>query len=97
MAQISEAEYYRRSEFLDSMKTMKHSAFLEIARVLKKNKVVVSENRSGIFFDLAKIPQEVFDELVKLQSFINRNNQELQAHEDEMAQVRQSLKQSHHN
>ena len=49
-----------------------------MARILKKHEVTVSENRSGIFFDLAKIPQAAFDDLLKFKDFVEKNTKELE-------------------
>jgi hypothetical protein len=74
---ISNDEYQRRAAFNEQMKQMDKNAFVEIARILKKHGVVVSENRSGLFFDLTKIPQEAFDNLVKFREFMEKNTAEL--------------------
>ena len=78
MDQLTPAEYQRRHDFNEYMKTMDKSAFIEVARILKKHQVVVSENRSGIFFDLAKTPQVAFDDLVKFKEFVEKNTKELE-------------------
>lgn len=71
-------EYQRRHEFNEYMKTLDKNAYVEIARILKKHGVTISENRSGIFFDLTKIAQEVFDDLVKFREFVEKNMKELE-------------------
>lgn len=71
-------EYERRKLFCESMKSMSRSEFIEIARILRKNNVTVSENRSGIFFDMCKIPLEVFEELLVFRDFVKQNNTELE-------------------
>ena len=70
-------EYERRKIFCEEMKTMGRSEHIEFARILRKHDIQTSENRSGIFFDMAKLPQEVFDALVVFRSFVQQNNQEL--------------------
>lgn len=71
------AEYKRRSEFCAELKTFSRAEYVEIARILRKHEVATSENRSGIFFDLVKLPQEVFDELLQFRTFVLQNNAEL--------------------
>lgn len=78
MASLDPTEYTRRSEFNEYMKTMDKNSFVEVARILKKHKVAFSENRSGIFFDLAAIPQETFDDLTQFRKFIETNAKELE-------------------
>ncbi len=50
---------------------------IEIARILRRAEVAMSENRSGIFFDMAKLDRVVFDELVHFCEFVTRNTNEL--------------------
>lgn len=71
-------EYERRKAFCETIKTMTRSEYIEIARILRKNKVTVSENRSGIFFDICKISTEVFEELLMFRDFVKQNNTELE-------------------
>ena len=71
-------EYERRRLFCEAMKTMSRSEFIEIARILRKNNIAISENRSGIFFDMCKIPTEVFEELLVFRDFVKQNNTELE-------------------
>lgn len=71
------AEYERRRDFCTDMKKMTKPEFIEIARILRKNNIPLSENRSGIYFDFAKLPQDVFDQLIKFREFIHANSEEL--------------------
>ena len=77
-------EYERRRAFCEEIKTMGRSEALEIARILRKYKVAVSENRSGIFFDMVKLPQEVFEALLTFREFIAQNNRELQKRDEDL-------------
>ena len=67
-------EYERRKQFCLEVAAMNRSECVEIARILRSHGVTVSENRSGIFFDMAKLPVAVFDELIKFREFIAKNN-----------------------
>ena len=71
-------EYERRRAFTDTMKTMSKSEFIEIARILRTHNVSLSENRSGLYFDMGKLTSEVFDELVKFHAFVVQNNKDLE-------------------
>ena len=70
-------EYENRKAFCDEMKGMSRSEHIEIARILRKYEIKTSENRSGMFFDLVKLPQEVFDALLTFREFVKQNNVEL--------------------
>jgi hypothetical protein len=70
-------EYERRRQFSDSVKDFRRSEHIEIARILRRADVAMSENRSGLYFDMATLPQKVFDELVTFHDFVTKNNNEL--------------------
>jgi hypothetical protein len=70
-------EYERRRAFIETIKKMSRSEHIEIARILRKHEVTMSENRSGIFFDIGKLDQNVFEELLQFREFVLQNNKEL--------------------
>jgi len=72
------AEYERRRFFVESIKGMSKPELIEVARILQKRNVPISENRSGIFFDMAKLPASVFEELLHFHKFVMQNNSELE-------------------
>jgi hypothetical protein len=74
---ISPTEYERRRAFCDAMKTMTKPEFIEIARILRRNGVTMSENRSGLFFDMSKLSDDVFAELLQFRDFVSQNSTEL--------------------
>jgi hypothetical protein len=71
-------EYERRRVFMEEVKQMGRSECIEIARILRKNGIKMSENRSGLFFDMCKLPADVFLELLEFKKFVQQNNQELE-------------------
>ena len=75
---MDHSEYERRKAFCESVKMMNRSEYIEIARILRKHNVSTSENRSGLYFDMTKLPQEVFEALLVFREFVERNNQELE-------------------
>ena len=77
------AEYERRRVFCESIKKMSRPEHIEIARILKRNQVPMSENRSGLFFDMAKLPGSVFEEILRFREFVNVSSAEL-AKRDEL-------------
>ena len=81
-------EYEHRRQFMESMKKMGRSEFIEIARILRRAGIAMSENRSGMFFDLAKIPQAVFDEFLKFHDFVEQNNKELGKRDELMTELK---------
>jgi hypothetical protein len=75
--QIDAEEYERRRLFCDVIRRLNKSEHIEIARILRRHDIQYSENRSGIFFDMAKLPQTVVNELVQFHEFVSQNEAEL--------------------
>lgn len=73
----SVADYEERRAFCDSMKKMTRPEYIEIARILHRNGVAMSENRSGLYIDMAKVPVAVFKELQQFREFVAQSTSEL--------------------
>jgi hypothetical protein len=86
------AEYERRRVFCESMKKMSRSEYIEIARILRRNGVSISENRSGLFFDMAKLSAPVFEELLRFREFVVQGAAELEKRETLMRGLEEDLK-----
>ena len=80
--QLEPDEYERRRVFCDSIKDLSKAEHIEIARILRRNGVAISENRSGMFFDMAKLSADVFEELLQFRSFVNTNTEALKEREN---------------
>jgi hypothetical protein len=80
-------EYERRRVFLDSLKKLHTSEYIDIVRILKQEQVVYSENTNGIFFDVAQLPQKTFDVLEKYMNFVHKNREELSIREKIMCEL----------
>ncbi len=74
---LSAAEYDRRRTFLDSLKGLTKSEYMEIVRLLQKHAVQYSENHNGIFLNLTTLSQEVFDDLERFLVFTQQNRKNL--------------------
>lgn len=70
-------EYERRAVYNDTIKTMTRSEHLEIGKILRKHEVPISTNRNGIYFSVDKLPQTVFEELLRFREFVLKNSDEL--------------------
>ena len=70
-------EYERRRDFLDSLKKLHTSEYIDIVKILKQELVDYSENSNGIFFDVAKLQQQAFDKLDKFMKFVHINRKDL--------------------
>lgn len=93
MTTLAPAEYEERKQFCDTMRSMTRSEYVEIARILRRNGVAMSENRSGLFFDMTKLNRAVFDELLRFRDFVTKNTDELAKRDD----ILDSLKQPGHD
>lgn len=80
-------EYERRRVFLDSLKKLHTSEYVDIVRILKQEEVVYSENTNGIFFDVAQLAQKTFDALEKYMNFVHKNREELSIREQLMNEL----------
>ncbi len=78
---LSPAEYERRRLFMEQMKSFSRAEFIEIARILRRQGITLSENRSGMYFDMASLSQEIFEELVTFHAFVQQNNRDLEKRE----------------
>jgi hypothetical protein len=93
MTTLAPAEYDERRQFCEAMRDMTRSEYVEIARILRRNGVAMSENRSGLFFDMAKLDRSVFDELLRFRDFVTKNTNELAKRDG----ILDSLKQPGHD
>lgn len=78
MSAAATEDYDRRRAFVEAMKGMGRPEFIEIARILRRGGVAISENRSGMFFDMAKVPDDVFAQLLEFHEFVIQNSKELE-------------------
>jgi hypothetical protein len=88
--ELTAAEYERRRTFCESMKKMTRPEFIEIARILRRNGVSISENRNGLFFDMAKLPASVFEELLLFRDFVTQGAAELAKRDDILRDLKES-------
>jgi len=82
-------EYERRRLFLESLKKLHTSEYIDIVRILKMESVVYSENSNGIFFDVALLPQKTFDVLDKYMNFVHTNRKDLAERESIMTKLQE--------
>ena len=70
---LSLEEYDRRKQFVQEITSLTNPELIEIVRILKKHNFVYSENMNGVFFNVAAVPQEVFDDLHIFLQFTKTN------------------------
>ena len=90
-ATLTTEEYEQRKFFLEELKQLVKGEQEEIYRILTKNKAEFSENTNGVFFDICKLPAEVFQEMQKFMEFCRKNRQEFAAREEEERRAQEAL------
>ena len=88
---LTSTEYDERKKFLDDIKLLSKSEMEELYRILKKSKAEFSENSNGVFFDLCKLPAEVFEEMLKFMQFAQKTRDDFNAREEEEYKAQEAL------
>ena len=74
---LSPEEYERRRAFLESLKGLTKTEYIEIIRILQKHTAEFSENLNGVFFNCCNLAQPVFDDLELFIKFTQTNRKNL--------------------
>jgi hypothetical protein len=75
---LSDVEYDRRKQFLHDITSLTNAELVEIVRILKKHNFQYSENLNGVFFNIAIVPQDLFEELHHFIVFTNKNRKTIE-------------------
>lgn len=78
---LSPEEYELRKIFLEELKHLTKSEYIEIVRILQNNNIEYSENSNGIFFNLGLLDETTFNALQKFLNFTQSNRRDLAARE----------------
>jgi hypothetical protein len=74
---LEPSEYQRRKAFSENIRNLTKPEYIEMVRILKNHEINFSENQNGIFFNIATLPQIVFDDLEKFLNFTQVNRRAL--------------------
>ena len=85
---LSNEQYEERKKVWETIKTLVKSEQEELFRILRRNEAEYSENSNGIFFDVTKLKQSVFEEILKFINFCESNRQNFEQRDQEMAALR---------
>ncbi len=77
----------------DKIELLSKSYQIEIGRLLKKNNIIINENKNGVFINLSSVEQNIITELKNFLDYAN--NQELQLKNIEIKQ--EELKDNYFN
>ena len=90
-ASLTQEEYDQRKLFADEIKLLTRNEMEEIYKLLKAKKAEYSENSNGVFFDVSKLPAEIFSELQKFMIFCKKNRVEFTLHEEAQKRAQDAL------
>lgn len=90
---LSPEEYERRKVFLENLKGLTKTEYIEIVRILKKHSAEYSENLNGVFFNCCHLSQIVFDDLDLFLKFTQTNRQNLADRELYLSSLTQQVNQ----
>jgi len=96
MSNYNEIEDYEtRKLFLENLKLLNKSEKEEIFRILTVTKSVYTENSNGIFFDISKLSQDAFEQMIQFLEFCKKNRQDFLDREEEEKKVQDILNQQY--
>jgi len=81
---LSSQDYESRKHFIENLKKLVKSEQEEIFRILKRSKGEYSENSNGVFFDVLKLPKNIFDKMNEFMLFCKENRVDFSKREKEM-------------
>jgi hypothetical protein len=90
-ANLTTAEYDERKKLLDYIPTLSKPELEEIYKILKGSNAEFSENSNGVFFDICKLPAEVFTEIQKFMEFCHKTRDEFALREEEERKAQEAL------
>ena len=74
-ATLSAEEYELRKLLLQELKSISTVEHQEIFRILKESGVEYSENHNGIFFDVCKLPEDIYNQMRSFLDFCKKNRE----------------------
>jgi len=76
-------DYDIRKQLLEDLKILNKMEKEEIFRIIKSTGSMYTENSNGIFFDVSKLNNSVFDQLVVFINFCKQNRENFTSREEE--------------
>jgi hypothetical protein len=90
-AALSGKEYDDRKLFLEELKTLARSEQEEIYRILYRANAEYSENSNGVFFDVCKLPADIFQQMQKFMEFCKKNRNDFAMREEEERKAQEAI------
>jgi hypothetical protein len=76
-------DYDTRKQLLEDLKILNKLEQEEVFRIVKNSNSLFTENSNGIFFDISKLNETVFEQLVIFINFCKQNRENFQTREEE--------------
>jgi len=90
-ATLSPEDYESRKLFLQELKEISAIEQQEIHRILKESGVEYSENHNGVFFDVCKLPAEIYAKMKEFMQFCKKNKEDFLLREESERQAHEAL------
>jgi hypothetical protein len=90
-ATLSAEDYESRKLFLQELKEISAIEQQEIHRILKESGVEYSENHNGVFFDVCKLPAEIYAKMKEFMQFCKKNKEDFLLREESERQAHEAL------
>ncbi len=84
-------DYEQRKLFAEEVKLLTKTEMEEIYRILKSSKAEFSENSNGVFFDVSKLPAEIFTALQQFMIFCKKNRDDFNNREEDYRKAQDAL------
>lgn len=88
-----DADYEARKKLYEEIKKFNRTEQEELYRILKRSDEDISENRNGLFFDLAGIKSETIEKITEWIQFCSQNRMTFESREKELQDMREGLNQ----
>ena len=89
-------DYEKRKQLLEDLKLLNKIEQEEIYRILKVNNASFTENSNGIFFDVSKLNDEIYELMNKFLDFCKNNRKNFEFREQEEKKAQDILNSSHY-
>jgi hypothetical protein len=90
-ATLTSEEYEQRKLFAEDVKILVKNEMEEIYKILKSSNAEFSENSNGVFFDVSKLPDDIFNKLKAFMVFCKNNRDEFTAREEEYKKAQEAV------
>ena len=90
-ATLLSEDYEQRKVFAEDVKLLTKTEMVEVYRIIKEAGAEYSENSNGIFFDVSKLPADLFNTLQQFIVFSKKNREDFNARDEEYRKAQDAL------